>query len=178
MNRAELVLQLFFVVLHLADPAERFREIQRLNGDAMDLEEFFAVANRIERCWTRADSADSQIFEPPNHFASAGESLQVSAEIRTARADCMEPSQRIANAVLPKVVADGHFAAKAVAPIADGHLAAFIIERMDEHRHIETCPSQGAGHRALIAKVRQHYENAFNFVAMRFEKVSAFLRVS
>ena len=60
LDRVELRLRGVVAVLHALDAAEDFGEIDGLDGDAVGFENFFAVANGVERRGARADGADAQ----------------------------------------------------------------------------------------------------------------------
>ena len=177
LNRTEFVLQIRLVVLHLFDPAQSFREIERLDSDAAGFEQLFAVADGIEGRGTRAERSDARVLQFPQHVAGRGEPAQIGAEFLAVRIHRVLARKRKANAVLAEVVADRHFPTEAVAAMFDGHLFAIVIECVDKDRHVEPGPAQGIGHRALIAKVRQCHQHTVNIVTMRFEQIGTFLRV-
>ena len=94
-------------------------------------------------------------------------------ELRRIRGLGVQGGQRIGNTVLREVIACGHFPAETVAPIADGHLRGCIGRSLHQDRHSEIGQAQRFGNSALIAKVRQRYNDPADFVAMFLEKICA-----
>ena len=154
LDRIEFLLQLAVVVLHPAGPTERLRQVERLNRDAAGFEQLLAVTNCVESRGAGADRADARVPELAHNVAGRHETPQIGPEARIVRANRVQPGERIRDAVLPQIIADGHFAAKAVAPVADRHLAGVVIEGMNQDRHVQPGPPQGVGHGAFVAEVR------------------------
>ena len=93
------------VVLHSLDPAQDLGEVEGLNGNALGLQNFFAVTHRIEGGRTGADCANPQIAEAVHHATDGGKPLQIVSELRRIRALGVQRSNRVRDAVLLKVVA-------------------------------------------------------------------------
>ncbi len=71
----------FVVVLHAADAAEDFGEVEGFDGDAAGFEKFFAVADGVECRGTRADGADAEIAQAVDDAADGGEPVEILARI-------------------------------------------------------------------------------------------------
>ena len=56
-------------------------------------------------------------------------------------------------------------------------LRAVVVERVDEHRHVELGPAQRVGHGALVAEVGQRDEHAVDPIAIGAEEIGAGARV-
>src|SRR5262249_47037700 len=151
--------------------------IESLDGNAAGLEQLLAVAHGIKSGWPRAQCPYARMLQPRNDFTGRGESSQIRAEFFARRVTSMEPRKRIANAVLPEIVANRHLPAKTVAPIADGHFGSIIVEGVNEHRHIQIGPAKCVRNCALVAEVWQSHYDALNLLPVLFEQVSAFLSI-
>ncbi len=76
LDLCELGLRVLIVVLHSVDAAQNFGEIERLDGDALRLQNLFAVTHGVEGRGTRADGADAQVPESVHYAADGGEPLR------------------------------------------------------------------------------------------------------
>ena len=86
LDRRELALRGIVAVLHARDAPQHFRKIERLNRNALRLQQFFAVANGVERRGTRANRTDAQVLQPIDHAANGRKPLQVFGKLRRVRA--------------------------------------------------------------------------------------------
>ena len=118
---AELRLNCLIVILAAIDPGQDFRQVERLHRNAFRFQYLFAIAHGLESGRPRADAADAEAAQPVHHAAHAGEQRQVFLKRVGFRTDRVGSCERIGNAVLLQVIADGHLAAETVAPVRNGH---------------------------------------------------------
>ena len=69
----QLLLRRRIVCIHSIDAAQNLRQIDRHNRDVVRLEQFFAIANRVERSRPGADRAYAQVAQPTYHAADRNE---------------------------------------------------------------------------------------------------------
>src|ERR1019366_314598 len=122
LNFRELGAHRRIAVLYLADPAEQFVEVERLDADAGLFEEFFAVADGVEIRGAGAKRADAQIFQGFDGAAGHNEVLQILRETFAVGRAGVQPGEGEGNVVLAEVVADRHLATERIAPVLDGHV--------------------------------------------------------
>jgi hypothetical protein len=89
----------------------------------------------------------------------------------------VQPRQRVRDAVLRQVVADGHLAAEAVPPIGDGHRADPVGEGVDQDRHAKVGQPQRVGDGPLVAEVGERDKHAVDVVAAAPEERRAALGI-
>ena len=89
----------------------------------------------------------------------------------------MQSSEGVFDPVLPEIVTDRHFAAEAIPPVCQIHLARFIRIRLDEHRDVQVRHFQGVRDAALIAKVGKADQNTLDFLPVLFKQLRALHRV-
>ena len=130
------------VVLHARDAAEDFREIDRLDGDAVRFQNLLAVANGVERRGPRADRADAQ---PAQAVRPRGRRR------RTSRDPCgtvRNPALRCAasSASTECRTASGYCrptsCRRSCRGGRDRHLARRVRRRLDQHRHVQVGQAQ------------------------------------
>jgi hypothetical protein len=85
----------------------------------------------------------------------------------------MAARERVADAVLPEVVARRHLPAEAVASVSDGHGVRHVLERMHEDRHVELRPAERVGDGAFVSEVWERDQYAVDSVAMILEVIRA-----
>ena len=68
------------VVLEAGGSAHHFGEVERFDGDAVCFKNFFAVTNRVESGWTRADGADAKPLKAFDDAANGEEPIQILGE--------------------------------------------------------------------------------------------------
>src|SRR6185437_5197438 len=158
-------------VAHAIDAAEDFRKVDRLDTDAVVLQNLFAVADRVEGRRPRANGSDAEPAHAANHTANSGKPIEVFAENVAIGGFGMPGGERIGNAVLHQVVAGAHLAAEAVAAVADGHQARRIGGRLHQDGNVQAGHAEGVGNGALIAEIGERDDNAGYFGGMLFEEV-------
>jgi hypothetical protein len=89
----------------------------------------------------------------------------------------VQGGERVGDAVLLEVVADGHLAAEAVAAEGDGHLAGGIGRGLDEDGDVEVGEAEGVGEAALFAEVGQGDDDAVDLVGVLLEEFGTLLGV-
>jgi hypothetical protein len=112
-------------------------------------------------------------LNPARDTANRGEPIQIVAEEIRIRRFGMASGQRIRNPVLHQIVADRHFSAEAVAPVANGHAARRVRRSLHQNRHAQPGHSQGVRHGAFIAEVGQRDDDAVNLAAMLLKQLRA-----
>ena len=154
LDGGQLLLRGIVVVLHAVDAAQDLRQVDGLDRDAMLLQNFLAVAHRVERRRTRAEGADAHVAQALHHAADAREPLQVFAEDVGVRRFGVRRGNGVRDAVLLQVIAGGHLAAEAVAAELDGHLRRGVRRGLHQHGDIQIGQPQGIGDGALLAEIR------------------------
>ena len=161
------------MVFEPADPPHHLRKIQCLDGNSCRLQDFFAVADGVERRRPGPNRPNPQPLQSLYHPAYRQKPLQVVAKLLRTRCFGMQCSQRIRNSVLRKVVARGHFSAETVAPVSNGHLGRRVRRGLHQHRHAEVRHPQRFGNGTLIAEVRQRHDDAVDFLSMLLKQLRA-----
>src|SRR5579871_3058425 len=106
---------MIIAVFHAIDPAQDFRKVERLDGNALRFQNFLAVTHGVESGGASTDSADPEIAESVHDSTDGREPLQIVIELRRVRSFCVKSCDGVGNAVLPQVVAGGHLAAETIA---------------------------------------------------------------
>jgi len=143
----------FVVILHTTDAAEDFGEVEGFDGDATGFEQFFAVAHGVEGCRTGAEGTDAEIAQAVHNAADGGKPCKVLGELRGIGGFGVQRGQGVRNAVLPEIVTGGHFAAKAIAAMRDGHFAGRIRRGLDENGDTEASEAKRVCNGALVPEV-------------------------
>ncbi len=156
----ELGLRCVVGVLHAGDAAHDFAEVEGFDGDAAALQQFFRVADGVECGGTRADGADAEVLQAANDAADGGEPGEVGGELGRVGGLGVQRGERVGDAVLGEVVADGHLAAEAVAAMGDGHLGGRVGRGLDEDGDAQIGETDGVGQAALLAEVGQGDDEA------------------
>src|SRR6202789_3017068 len=165
------------VVLGLLDAAHDLGEVEGLYGDAGAFEKFFGVADGVEGRGARADGAEADVAKTSHDAADGGEPLEVGLELCGVGGFGVERGERVGDAVLLEVVADGHLAAEAVAAEGDAHFARGVGRGLDEDGHVEIGQAERVGQAALFAEVWQRDDDAVDLGGVLLEEFSALLGV-
>jgi hypothetical protein len=157
---------------------EDFGEIDGGDGDAVAFEDFFRVAHGIESAGTRADGADADLAQALHDAGHGDEVLQVGAERCVERMHDVFRRERVGDAGLAEIVADGNLAAEGVAATDDVEAVEVVGVALHEDGDVEAGELQRVGHALLVAEVRQAHEDAGKAVAVLPEEVGALAGVA
>ncbi len=139
----------------------------------MRFENLLAVTHGVERGRTRANRTHAKVPEAIDHPAGRNEPLEVLPELRRIRRFRMKSGDGVGDAILPKVVASRHLAAKTVAAKRDRHLPGVIRSSLHEHGDMQVCEPKRIGNRALLPEVGQSHDDAINSIPILFKQVRA-----
>ena len=85
----------------------------------------------------------------------------------------MRSRQGVRDAVLPQIITGGHFSAKTVAAVRDGHFRRGIGRGLHQHRNFQPRKTHGVGDGAFVAEIRQRDDHAVNAVGIGAEEFGA-----
>ncbi|MGC4031260.1 MAG: hypothetical protein QM754_05875 [Tepidisphaeraceae bacterium] len=158
--------------------AEDFREVGGVNADAVPFEDFFAVANSLERARPGTDRAEAGPPQSRHRPARGHELGEVDFEARVfQRVNDVLLRQREFDAGLVQVVANTDFATERIPATLDAEQVQVVGVCLDENRHVEFAELEDIGDAALVAEVRQDDDDAVDLVAVFIEQVCALLRI-
>ena len=135
----------------------------------MALEDFFRVADGVEGARAGADGADAHAPDAADDAAHGDEFGEVGAEGRVERVDDVFGGERVGDAGLAEIIADGNFAAEGVSAADDVEFVELVRIALDEDGDVEAGDLEGVGHAFLVAEVWQANEHARNLVAIAAE---------
>jgi hypothetical protein len=177
LDGGELGLGGVVMVGHAADAAHDLTEVEGFDGDAGLFKELFGVADGVESGRARADGAETDVAQAADDAADGGEPAEVRLELGRVGGLGVQLGERVGDAVLLEVVADGHLSAEAVAAEGDGHLAGVVGRGLDEDGDLEVGETEGVGEAALFPEVGQGDDDAVDLGGVLFEQSGALLGV-
>ncbi len=139
----------------------------------MVLQDFFRVADCVERSGTGTERADPQIAETVDDAAGRGEVGKVLGEELGARRDAVLAGKRVGNVVLAEVVAGRHFAAEAVTAVLDLHGLGAIGRGLDQHGNLKPGEADSVDDGAFFTEVGQGDDDAVDGVGVLLEELGA-----
>ena len=154
MDSGELGLRVVIVVFHTFNAAQHFGKVQRLDGDALRLQDFFAITHRVECGRARADSADSKVAKSLDDPAYPGEPFQVYGKLGRVGTLRMQRREGIWNAILAKIITGRHLAAEAIATGGNGHFSRVIRRRLNQDWNPQIGQPQCVGRVTMTPSIR------------------------